>query len=162
MGSAPGYPAQIMHICELGSFVVSFGQEQNILLFVVSWTCTSMPMVVSYSGYFSSIDLFSVMGGPLGVKNFRPRSLRINSGKLFVALVLSLSKDLSALSFNKFRTSANKKYHDLRRGRYYKLLYYFFSILYLSVVSSLLLKRVILPLKLSSNFKIALYSIDVK
>jgi hypothetical protein len=51
-GNTPGWPMQTGHIAKLGvvsAFTAAspqeaFGHEQNILLFVLSWTWTSNPM----------------------------------------------------------------------------------------------------------------------
>ncbi len=47
-GSAPGRPRQIGHVCVFGCAPNSTGQAQNIFERVLSWTCTSSPIVAIY------------------------------------------------------------------------------------------------------------------
>src|SRR3954468_4253543 len=48
-GSAPGSPRQVGQQCVLGSSPKLSSQEQNILVFVASWTWISRPMTGSNS-----------------------------------------------------------------------------------------------------------------
>jgi hypothetical protein len=47
-GKAPGRPRHTGQVCEFGSAPNSAGEAQNIFELVLSWTCTSRPMVVMY------------------------------------------------------------------------------------------------------------------
>jgi len=47
-GNAPGSPRQTGQVCLFGSEPNSTGEAQNIFDRVLSWTCTSNPIVVMY------------------------------------------------------------------------------------------------------------------
>src|SRR5438128_6063501 len=47
-GNAPGKPRHVGQVCVFGSAPNSTGQAQNIFDRVLSWTCTSRPMVTKY------------------------------------------------------------------------------------------------------------------
>src|SRR5438270_5891242 len=47
-GNAPGKPRQTGQVCVFGSAPNSTGEAQNIFERVLSWTCTSRPMVARY------------------------------------------------------------------------------------------------------------------
>jgi hypothetical protein len=47
-GSTPGMPAHTAQTFSLGSAPKEVEQEQNILLLVRNWACTSRPMTASY------------------------------------------------------------------------------------------------------------------
>jgi len=47
-GNEPGKPKQIGQVCVFGGAPNSTGQAQNIFDRVLSWTCTSSPIVATY------------------------------------------------------------------------------------------------------------------
>ena len=51
-GSAPGSPKQVGQTFLLGSSPKLVAQKQKIFVLVLSWTCTSKPIIVSYADIF--------------------------------------------------------------------------------------------------------------
>src|SRR5690349_4450887 len=78
-GSAPGRPRQTGHTLLFGGAPNSVEQQQNALVRVESWTCTSSPTIISYDGV-SAVPIPAEPNDEPEVIGMPPRRARFRVG----------------------------------------------------------------------------------